>query len=123
VVNEASTGALQSYEINTNGTLSGAFDTVSTGGSIPAFAAALSTGEVAVMNYNSGNGRIVPTSSSPLDFDDSVPEITFPLTSTSPSAVSHPHMALEHNNEVLVPDLVSLQDVWPRAAFCVSNLV
>jgi 6-phosphogluconolactonase (cycloisomerase 2 family) len=107
-VNQVATGALQSFEINTNGTLSAPIDTVSTGGDRPAFAAALSTGEVAVFNYNSGNGRIIPTSSSPLDFDDSVPKITFPLTSTSPSAVSHPHMALEHNNEVLVPDLVSL---------------
>lgn len=104
-VNEVVTGALQSFNINTNGTLSDAVDTVPTGGNAPAYTAALSTGEVAVFNYNSGNGRILPTTSSPLTFDNSAPEIVFPLTSTSPTAVSHPHMALEHNNEVLVPDL------------------
>ena len=108
-VNEVATGALQSYDIYANGTLSGAADTVSSGGEDPAFAAALSTGEVAIFNYHSGNGRIVPTTSSPLNFDDSAPEITFPLTFASPSAISHPHMALEHHGEVFVPDLVSLQ--------------
>jgi 6-phosphogluconolactonase (cycloisomerase 2 family) len=109
-VNEVATGALQSYTINTDGTLSNAINTVKTGGNAPAFTTALSTGEVAVFNYNSGNGRIIPTTSSPLYFDDSAPEITFPLTSSSPTAVSHPHMALEYKREVFVPDLVSLQD-------------
>jgi 6-phosphogluconolactonase (cycloisomerase 2 family) len=107
-VNEVDDGALQSYCVNANGTLSGAINTVKTGGKSPAFTTALSTGEVAVFNYGSGNGRIIPTTSSPLIFDDSAPEITFPLTSTG---VSHPHMALEHKHEVLVPDLVSLQGV------------
>jgi Lactonase, 7-bladed beta-propeller len=117
-VNEITAGALQSYDINPNGTLSTAIDTVLTGGDSPAFATALSTGEVAVFNYNSGNGRIVPTTAFALYFDDSsAPEITFPLTSTSPKAVSHPHMALEYNDEVLVPDLVSFQGANERLTF------
>lgn len=53
------------------------------------------------LQYNTGNGKIIPTTTDPLHFDDSAPLITFP------APVSHPHMALEHNSEVLVPDLVS----------------
>lgn len=43
----------------------------------------------------------MPTASDPLVFDDSsAPLITFPAD------VSHPHMALENGEEVLIPDLV-----------------
>ncbi|KAL1741148.1 Lactonase, 7-bladed beta-propeller-domain-containing protein [Schizophyllum fasciatum] len=98
--NENTDGALQSFIIGENGSLSAAVDTVSSGGDAPAFATWLSTGEVAVMNYNSGNGRILPTSS-PETFTDDAPVITFPVLNN----VSHPHMAYEYEGEVLIPDL------------------
>lgn len=104
-VNETPTGALQSFTINADGTLSTPQDTVSTEGDSPAFAAALSTGEVGVMNYNTGNGRFIPTTGSPSTFDKDAPTISFPRP---PGAVSHPHMALEYGDEVFVPDLVGL---------------
>lgn len=78
-------------------------DTISSGGDSPAFAVALSTGQVAVVNYNGANGRVVPTTS-PLQFADSAaPIITFPPPA---GGVSHPHMVLEYGKELLVPDLV-----------------
>lgn len=102
-VNEDTAGALQSYEILADGSLSSAIETVSSGGDSPAFTVALSTGQVAIMNYNSGNGRVIPTTNSPLHFQSNdAPLITFPR----PTGVSHPHMVLEHGQEILVPDLV-----------------
>lgn len=104
-VNEISSGALQSFIIDPTGALSPAIDTVSSGGDGPAFATALSTDSVAILNYNSGNGRIIPTD--PTDgtrFINTAPEISFPQP--APPNVSHPHMALQHGTEVLVPDLV-----------------
>jgi hypothetical protein len=105
-VNEGYSGGLQSFIIDNDGKLSSARSTISSGGNSPAFAAALSTGEVAVFNYGSGDGRIVPTSSSdPTVLDDShAPLIKFP----APAApnVSHPHQSVEFNGQVYVPDLV-----------------
>ncbi|KAF8954803.1 Lactonase, 7-bladed beta-propeller-domain-containing protein [Flammula alnicola] len=101
-VNANPSGALQSFVINPNASLSSPLDIVSSGGSGPAFATALSTGSVAVMNYGTGNGRIIPTTSQKSEFVTSAPLITFPPPS---GGVSHPHMALEHEDEVLVPDL------------------
>jgi len=102
-VNEISgAGALQSFNIKSDGTLSAALDTVSSGGSSPAFTTALSTGSVAVMNYDTGNGKIIPTTSQETQFSTSAPLITFPKPA---GGVSHPHMALENAGEVLVPDL------------------
>ncbi|KAF9044470.1 putative isomerase YbhE [Panaeolus papilionaceus] len=102
--NENSPGALQSFGINRDGSLSPPVDTIPSGGDLPAFATALSTGSVAVMNYNTGNGRIFPTikGSRQSKFEPNAPLITFPPPS---NGVSHPHMALEHRGEVLVPDL------------------
>ncbi|KAG6908854.1 hypothetical protein DXG01_003020 [Tephrocybe rancida] len=103
-VNEISKGALQSFSTSSTGTLSPALDTVSSGGDGPAFATALSTGSVAVFNYGSGNGRIVATEPrDAVNFVDSAPTITFPAP-VAPN-ISHPHMALEHGSELLVPDL------------------
>ncbi|KAG6896165.1 hypothetical protein C0992_009914 [Termitomyces sp. T32_za158] len=103
-VNEISSGALQSFIINATGALSPAIDTVSSGGDGPAFTTALSTGAVAILNYNSGNGRIIPTDpNDATKFIDTASEISFPQP--VPPNVSHPHMALQHGNEVLVPDL------------------
>ncbi|KIK57372.1 hypothetical protein GYMLUDRAFT_46246 [Collybiopsis luxurians FD-317 M1] len=96
-------GALQSYMTTADGVISGPFDTVPSGGGDPAFTVPLTTGQVAIMNYNSGNGRIFPTDSTGLKFDnDSAPIITF----TPPvDGVSHPHMAFEFEGGVFVPDL------------------
>ncbi|KAJ3513530.1 hypothetical protein NLJ89_g2895 [Agrocybe chaxingu] len=102
-VNEVAVGAVQSFSVSSTGELSQAIDTVSSGGDSPAFATALSTGAVAVVNYFGGNGRIIPTSNS-VRFDNTAPIITFPIIN-GPETVSHPHMVLEHRDEVLVPDL------------------
>ncbi|KAJ6618120.1 putative isomerase YbhE [Mycena sp. CBHHK59/15] len=99
--NENNGGALQSFDI-LGTSLSSAVNTVPSDGDDPAFAVALSTGEVAIMNYSSGNGRIIPTTTSPEQFSNNAPVITFPPPS---GGVSHPHMALQHGTEVLVPDL------------------
>lgn len=100
--NENVGGALQSFDITGN-VLSSAVDTVPSEGDDPAFAVALSTGEVAIMNYSSGNGRIIPTTTSPEEFSNDAPVITFP---PPVGGVSHPHMALQHGTEIFVPDLV-----------------
>jgi len=103
-VNEMSSGsAVQSYTINGDGGLSAPIDTVDSGGGNAAFTVALSTGEVAVVNYGSGDARIIPTTSQGSSFDSDAPLITFPVQD---GTVSHPHMALEHKKEVLIPDLV-----------------
>lgn len=117
-VNENTPGALQSFVIGQNGALTGPISTINSQGGSPAFTTALSTGEVAIMNvryklslapaprltewpqYNTGNGMIIPTTTDPLHFSSAASLITFP------AGVSHPHMAVQHNGEILVPDLV-----------------
>ncbi|KXN85626.1 hypothetical protein AN958_10963 [Leucoagaricus sp. SymC.cos] len=101
-VNEVSNGVVQSFIINSAGSLSGALDSAPTGGDNPAFAVALSTGQVVVMNYNTGDGRIIPTTS-PTTFNKDSPVITFPK---APDTQSHPHMVLEHSNEILGQDTI-----------------
>ena len=86
-----------------NGSLSSALNTIQSGGNDPAFATALSTGAVAVMNYGSGNGKIVPTTNKAAVLSQSANSVTFPPPA---GGVSHPHMALEHSGEILIPDLV-----------------
>jgi len=103
-VNEVSPiGAVQSFIIHPDGSLSTPQDTVSSTGDRPAFVAALSTGQVGVMNFNGGSGLFIPTTDSPLHFERNAPAITFP---TKPNTISHPHMLLQHGDEVFVPDLV-----------------
>lgn len=105
-VNEISpSGFLQSFIINPDATLSTPQETVPTDGDRPAFAVALSTGQVGVMNFSGGNGRVIPLTDDPLHFDNNASVITFPIL--HPGTISHPHMVLEHNGEILVPDLVS----------------
>ena len=48
--NENDAGALQSFLVNPQGVLTGPVDQVSSGGGAPAFATALSGGQVAIMN-------------------------------------------------------------------------
>ena len=103
-VNEISTGgAVQSFTVDADGGLSTPIDTVQSEGGNPAFVTALSTGEVAVVNYGSGNAKIMPTTSQESKFNSSTPPITFPAQD---GTSSHPHMVLEYKNEVLIPDLV-----------------
>ncbi|KAH9896868.1 putative isomerase YbhE [Cubamyces lactineus] len=105
-VNEDSPGNLQSFIIGKDGLLSSPIDTISSEGNSPAFTTPLSTGQVAIMNYDTGNGLIVPTEKgNPLEF---VPEYSL-ITFDAP--VSHPHMALEHGSEVFVPDL-GADKIW-----------
>jgi len=96
--NENSPGALQSFMIGKNGVLSNVIGQANSGGDAPAFTTAVEGGQVAIMNYNTGNGMIIPTTTDPLHFG-SAPVITFPFSG------SHPHMALQHGSEIFVPDL------------------
>ncbi|KAF7333957.1 Isomerase YbhE [Mycena sanguinolenta] len=102
-VNEvAPLGALQVYETTPGGGLT-LLDQISSGGNGPAFCAPLSTGQVAIMNYGSGNGEIIPTVNGGTKFDNSTTVlVTFPPPF---NGTSNPHMAYEHGNEVFVPDL------------------
>ena len=111
-MNEVPEGAVQSFTVK-DGTLSEAIANVSSGGNGPAYAAALPTGEIAVMNYGGGNGRFISTGPSDALFGAVLADITFPVPS---NGTSHPHMALEFGNEVLVPDLV-------RTVFAISTLI
>lgn len=77
-------------------------DTVSSGGNGPAFAAQLSSGAVAVMNYGGANGKVIPTSEYETKFATSTPLITFPAPA---GGASNPHMVLEHGDELFVSDL------------------
>jgi hypothetical protein len=61
---------------------------------------------VAILNYGSGNGKIIPSISDPLHFAQNSSLITFPPPD---GGVSHPHMALKCADEVFVSDLVSLK--------------
>ncbi|KAI9063641.1 putative isomerase YbhE [Trametes sanguinea] len=106
--NENTDGALQSFFVKQDGSLTAAIGQTSSGGNGPAFAVPLSTGEVAVMNFGSGNGLVVPTEEDPLEFTEGAPLISFP------AAVSHPHMALEVGEEVFVPDL-GADTIWRLA--------
>ena len=122
-VNEVSSGALQSFTINSNGSLAGPVDQVSSGGDGPAYAGALSTGQVAILNYGSGNGKFITTISDSLHFAKNSSLITFPPPD---GGVSHPHMALEHAAEVFVSDLVSFITVLTdiiRAQCCYDSFI
>jgi len=95
-------GVLQSYATSPGGGLT-LLDEVSSGGNGPAFCAPLSTGQVAIMNYGSGDGEIIPTVAGGTKFDNSTTVlVTFP---PPPGGVSNPHMAYEHGKEIFVPDL------------------
>ncbi|PIL23472.1 hypothetical protein GSI_14783 [Ganoderma sinense ZZ0214-1] len=106
-INEVSpVGALQSYTIDQDGALSGAIDTISTEGDRAAFTTALSTGQVAVVNYLGGNALVVPTKpEEPLEFLSSFTPVPFD------APISRPHMVLEHGNELFIPD-IGANKVW-----------
>ncbi|KAF5310277.1 hypothetical protein D9619_010499 [Psilocybe cf. subviscida] len=106
--NENPSGGLQSFGVLPDASLSPALSTIQSGGISPAFATVLSTGAVAVMNYGSGNGKFVPTADHATSLSQSAPLITFPPPA---GGVSHPHMVLEHNGEILIPDL-GADTIW-----------
>ncbi|KAJ7580609.1 putative isomerase YbhE [Mycena floridula] len=94
--NEIADGAVQSFQILPGGQLQ-VLDTVSSGGNGPAFAAQLSSGAVAVMNYGGANGKVIPMIDYETKFATSAPVITFPAPA---GGVSNPHMVLEHRDEL-----------------------
>ncbi|KAJ7214925.1 Lactonase, 7-bladed beta-propeller-domain-containing protein [Mycena pura] len=101
-------GVLQAYATTPGGGLT-LLDEVSSGGNGPAFCAPLSSDRVAIMNYGSGDGEVIPTVDGGTKFDNSTSvlvEFTPP-----PGGASNPHMALEHGNEVFVPDLGG-DNIW-----------
>ncbi|KAK0186474.1 Lactonase, 7-bladed beta-propeller-domain-containing protein [Armillaria mellea] len=101
-------GNLQSFSVGDAGLLS-LVDTVTTGGNGPTFTNPLSTGEVTGMNFGSPNCSFVATvPDNPLHFEKDSPIINFPA---GPNAASNPHMSLEHNGEVFVPDL-GADKIW-----------
>ncbi|PBK89519.1 hypothetical protein ARMGADRAFT_1047113 [Armillaria gallica] len=101
-------GNLQSFSVGDAGLLS-LVDTVSTGGNGPTFTNPLSTGEVTGMNFGSPNCSFVATvPDDPLHFEKDSPIIDFPV---GPNAPSNPHMSLEHNGEIFVPDL-GADKIW-----------
>jgi hypothetical protein len=67
------------------------------------------------MNYGSGNGEIIPTTTDPLHFAQNASLVTDHFSAPRLGGVSNPHMALEHGKEVLVPDLVSVRPLRPSA--------
>jgi len=101
-LNEVEDGAIQSFTIFENGTLSGAISTTSTGGSVPAHVFSSPSGDVAAMNYFGGNGVVVRTENNGSNFGDST-FITFPPIGSSGAA--HPHQTIKFKDELLVPDL------------------
>ncbi|KAJ7182776.1 Lactonase, 7-bladed beta-propeller-domain-containing protein [Mycena crocata] len=102
-VNELNPGGnLQSFLVDPAGGLQN-IDNVTTGGNGPTFTVMLSTGEVTGMNFGSPNCSFVATvPDDPLHFERDSPVISFPVPEGAPS---NPHMSLEVNDEIFVPDL------------------
>ncbi|KAI0330347.1 putative isomerase YbhE [Cubamyces sp. BRFM 1775] len=108
-INEDSPGSLQSFRIGDEGLLSPAVTTINVEGDIPAFTTPLSTGQVAIVNYGSGNALFVSTDDcDPAQFTTQYSLITFD------APVSNPHMVLEHGSEVYIPDL-GADKIWRLA--------
>ncbi|KAF6760527.1 Lactonase, 7-bladed beta-propeller-domain-containing protein [Ephemerocybe angulata] len=101
-------GNLQSFLIDDNGFLS-LVDTAATGGNGPTYTEALSTGEVSGMNFGSPNASFIATNpEDPARFVQSAsPVVSFPVG----DGPSNPHMSLEFNGEVFVPDL-GADKIW-----------
>ncbi|KAJ7756057.1 putative isomerase YbhE [Mycena maculata] len=102
-VNEnAPLGELQAYATSPGGGLI-LLDEVTSGGNGPAFCTPLSTGQVAILNYGSGDAEVVPTIDNGTKFDNSTSVlVTF---TPPPGGSSNPHMAVEYGPEVFVTDL------------------
>jgi len=115
--NEVEQGLLQSYLVNPSGSLTGPTDSISSGGNGPAFCGPVSDTQVAVLNFGSGDGLIVPTTADPDIFTQNAPLITFPVPS---GTASRPHMALPFNDEVFVADL-GADTIWRLAEQSPNN--
>lgn len=102
-------GDLQSFLISPDGALS-LVDTAPTGGNGPTFTNPVSTGEVSAMNFGSPNASFIPTvAGDPARFLPADPSfvVEFPVG----DGPSNPHMSLEFNGEVFVPDL-GADKIW-----------
>ncbi|KAH0828704.1 Lactonase, 7-bladed beta-propeller-domain-containing protein [Lanmaoa asiatica] len=96
-------GAIQSFIVGPEGAVT-LVDTISSGGSLPAYCAGLSTGQVAVANYGSGTARVVPTEGDYLHFSNDSDIWTFPVPTTGTQGVSEAHMTYQYGNELFIPD-------------------
>ncbi|KAH0828711.1 Lactonase, 7-bladed beta-propeller-domain-containing protein [Lanmaoa asiatica] len=103
-------GTIQSFTVGREGAVT-LVDTVSSGGSIPAYCAGLSTGQVAVPNYSSGTVRVIPTEGDYLHFANDSDIWTFPAPTTGTQGVSEPHMTYQHGSELFIPDKGS-DKIW-----------
>ncbi|KAJ3493087.1 hypothetical protein NMY22_g20256 [Coprinellus aureogranulatus] len=100
-------GNLQSFLVDENGNLTNV-DTVPTGGNGPTYTEALSTGEVSAMNFGSPNSSFIATDpEDPARFLRDSPAVSFPVG----DGPSNPHMSLEFNGEIFVPDL-GADKIW-----------
>ncbi|KIJ16219.1 hypothetical protein PAXINDRAFT_113991 [Paxillus involutus ATCC 200175] len=96
-------GALQSFTVGPEGAIT-LVDTISSGGSGPPYCGGLSTGQVAVVDYNSGTARVVPTKGDYLHFSNDSTIVTFPVPTTGTQGMSEPHMAYSYYDELFIPD-------------------
>ncbi|KAH7890467.1 Lactonase, 7-bladed beta-propeller-domain-containing protein [Phlebopus sp. FC_14] len=96
-------GALQSFTVGAQGAIT-LVDTIASGGAGPPYCAALSTGQVAIVNYNSGTARVVPTTTDPLHFSNDSAIVTFPVPITGTQGMSEPHMTYQYYDELFIPD-------------------
>ncbi|TFK64512.1 hypothetical protein BDN72DRAFT_262380 [Pluteus cervinus] len=99
-------GNLQSFIVQPDTSLT-LIDTITTGGNGPTFTNPLSTGEVSAMNFGSPNSSFIATDpQDPTRFIQS-PVVDFPVG----DGPSNPHMSLEFNGEIFVPDL-GADKIW-----------
>ncbi|KIJ49189.1 hypothetical protein M422DRAFT_161791 [Sphaerobolus stellatus SS14] len=108
--NEVADGQLVSFLIGNQGSLS-LISTTSSGGNGPANLLPLKQWEeVAILNYNSGNGLVVPLQNNLVNFvtNPAPPLITF---NPAPNPLSHPHEGAEVGNQLFVPDL-GADKIW-----------
>ncbi|KAI9566075.1 Lactonase, 7-bladed beta-propeller-domain-containing protein [Boletus coccyginus] len=96
-------GAIQSFTVGPDGAIT-LVDTFNSGGSWPNYCAGLSTGQVAVTNYDSGTMRVVPTQADHLHFSNNSDIWTFPTPTTGTESGSEPHMTYQYHTEVFIPD-------------------
>ncbi|EIW75591.1 putative isomerase YbhE [Coniophora puteana RWD-64-598 SS2] len=102
--NEDTPGALQSFVVGDDGALT-TVDTIYSGGNGPPYVGPLTTGQIAVADYGSGQASVIATQADGLHFVNGSNTITFPTKDSGPYAgVSEPHMALQVGEEVFVPD-------------------
>ncbi|KAF6752873.1 Lactonase, 7-bladed beta-propeller-domain-containing protein [Ephemerocybe angulata] len=102
-------GGVQSYQVSDSGSVS-VVDTISSLGADPAHAVALPNGKVVVMNYSSGDGRIITTTDGGRRFlnDSSAHYLKFQAPA---GGVSHPHQTVQRGETLFIPDL-GADKIW-----------